>query len=177
MRPGITYVSGENPELNAEIERLTEAKTPFTAAINAQLYRRYLSETDTGNLEKVRTELNKILSEVAASLNEAGNDAQAFEGTLGGFAKDVANKDDLDEIRGLLTTLIEETREMQKATSAMQAKFESKSKEIEELQEQLQRERKRAITDPLTGLYNRLALIDQLNAAVGEMETPDLRPR
>ena len=58
---------------------------------------------------------------------------------------------------------------MQTATSGMQTQFETKSREIEELQEQLQRERKRAITDPLTGLYNRFALIDQLNAAIGEM--------
>jgi len=164
-----TYVSGENAELNAEIKRLIEAKTEFTAEINAQLHRRYIAEKDTDNIDQVRTGLNKILSEVAASLSEAGNDAQAFEGALGGFVQDVADKDDLDEIRGLLTTLIDETRDMQKVTSGMQTQFESKSAEIAELHEQLQRERKRAITDPLTGLYNRLALIDQLNAAIGEM--------
>jgi diguanylate cyclase len=164
-----TYVSGENPELNAEIERLVEAKTAFTAEVNARLHRRYIAEMDTSNIDQVRTGLNRILSEVGSSLTEAGNDAQAFEGTLGGFVEDVAGKNDLDQIRDLLTTLIEETRNMQKVTSGMQTQFVSKSEEIAELHEQLQRERKRAITDPLTGLYNRFALIDQLNAAVGEM--------
>lgn len=164
-----SYVSGENPELNAEIEHLVETDTAFTAEVNARLYRRYVSETDTSNIDQVRTGLNRILSEVGSSLSEAGNDAQAFEGTLGGFVEDVAGKNDLDEIRDLLTTLIEETRNMQKVTNGMQTQFVSKSEEIAELHEQLQRERKRAITDPLTGLYNRFALIDQLNAAIGEM--------
>jgi diguanylate cyclase len=164
------YVSGDIPELRTEIDRLISEKTAFTAAINTQLFRQYVTEHDMGNVEKIRTDLNKILSEVGSTLNEAGAGARDFEGTLGGMANDFSSKDDLDELRGLLTTLIEETRSMQSATSTMQSNFESKSKEIDDLQEQLQRERKRAITDPLTGLYNRFALIDQMNAAVGEME-------
>ena len=58
---------------------------------------------------------------------------------------------------------------MRNTTSELQHHFESKSREIDEPQEQLQLERQRALTDPLTGLYNRLALIDRLNAAVAEM--------
>jgi len=171
------HVSGENPDLSAEIDRLVNEKCRFTEAVNVQLYRRHVLRNDAGDIEKIRTDLNRIISEVGTSLSEAGNGAQQFEGKLGGFASDVAEKEDLNDIRDLLTTLITETRSMQTATSTMQSEFESKSKEIDDLQEQLQHERKRAITDPLTGLYNRFALIDQLNAAVGEMaeqEPPSL---
>ena len=163
------YVSGENPELSTEIDRLIDDKSEFTATLNAQLHRRYVAEQDMGNVEQVRADLNEILSEVGSTLLEAGDGARDFEGTLGGIARDFSKKEDLSEIRELLTTLVNETRQMQSTTSAMQNNFESKSKEIDDLQEQLQRERKRAITDPLTGLYNRFALIDQLNAAVEEM--------
>jgi len=167
------YVSGDPAELRTEIDRMISEKTPFTAAVNTQLYRQYVAEHDLGNVEQIRTDLNKILSEVGTSLSAAGAGARDFEGTLGGIANDFSKKDDLNDIRGLLTTLISETRSMQTATSAMQNNFESKSREIDDLQEQLQRERKRAITDPLTGLYNRFALIDQLNAAIGEMDKSD----
>jgi len=165
------YVSGENAELNAEIDRLIGEKSGFTAAVNMQLYRTHVAEHDIGNIDQVRTDLNKILAEVGSTLTEAGDGARSFEGTLGGIAKDFSKKDDLNEIRELLTTLVAETRQMQSSTSAIQNNFEAKSKEIEELQEQLQQERRRAITDPLTGLYNRFALIDKLNAAVGEMDS------
>jgi len=163
------YVSTENPELNAEIDRLIGENSEFTATVNARLYRSHVAEHDLGNVEQVRADLNKIVREVGLSLDEAGHGARSFEGTLGGIANEFSKKEDLGEIRDLLTSLLDETRQMQTATSTMQHNFASKSKEIDELQEQLQRERQRAITDPLTGLYNRLALIDQLTAAIEEV--------
>lgn len=164
-----SYVSGENPELNAAIDRLIEEKTAFSGAVNTQLYRHHIAEHDISNIEEVRTGLNKILVEVGSSLVEAGNDADAYGGRLDQLSSNAASHGDLQGIRELLTTLIEETRSMQSTTQHMQSNFESKSKEIEELQEQLQRERKRAITDPLTGLFNRLALLDRLSAVIGEI--------
>ena len=164
-----TYVSGENPQLQTEIDRLLGEGASFTAEACSRLYRQYVAEHDIGNIEQVRTDLTRILVDVSASLNDAGNDAQAFEGTLDGFARGVGASDDLTSIRQMLQALIIETCSMRSSTSELQQHFESKSREIEELQEQLQLERQRALTDPLTGLYNRLALIDRLNAAVAEM--------
>lgn len=164
-----TYVSGENPKLKTEIDHLLAADTEFTAAECTRVYRQYVAEHDIGNIEQVRTDLDKILFDVGTSLTDAGNDAQAFEGTLDGFAKGVNTSDDLTSIRQMLQMLIIETCSMRNATSDLQHHFVSKSREIVELQEQLQVERQRAITDPLTGLYNRFALIDRLNAAIAEM--------
>ena len=164
------YVSGENADLNAEIDGVIDAEKAFTEELNAQLYHKHVAEHDISNINQIRDDLNKILAEVGSTLSEAGDDARSFEGTLGGIASDFSGKGDLNDIRELLKTLVEETRQMQSVTSAMHSNFEEKSKEIDDLQEQLQRERKRAITDPLTGLYNRFALIDKLNAAVGEMD-------
>lgn len=162
------HVSGENPELSADIDKLIAEKADFSVEVNTRLYRHHVAEHDLSNVDQIRADLNKILTEVGSTLSDAGDGARSFEGKLGGIASDFSEKQDLSEIRALLTTLVQETRQMQSATSAMQNNFESKSREIDDLQEQLQRERKRAITDPLTGLYNRFALIDQLTAAAGE---------
>ncbi len=164
------YVSGEVPELSAEIDRLIGECRVFCADTNAKLYRQYVAEQDFEQIDKVRSGLKQILVEVGSSLDKAGNDAHAYQDTLGGLAKQVTQQDELGDIRTLLNTLIDETRSMQTLTQGMHAQFQSKTREVEQLQEELQRERKRAITDPLTGLYNRLALIDQLNAVIGEME-------
>jgi diguanylate cyclase len=164
-----SYVNGDNPELNAEVDRLIGEQRQFTEVINTQLYRQYVAEHDIENVDQVRAGLHTILSDLCSSLNQAGNDADAYEGTLGGFVTSVATKNDLDDIRQLLKSLVCETHTMKQATHKMQSHFETKSKEIEELQEQLEMERKRAITDPLTGLFNRFALMDHLNAAIVEM--------
>jgi diguanylate cyclase len=164
-----SYVSGDNPALNAAIDRLVGEGTAFTPEVNARLYRQYVAGNDVGGIEHMRAQLNDILSDVGLTLNKAGSEVRCFEGALGGFVRRVSADTDLRDIRQLLETLIDETRSMRSATSNMQSHFESKSKEVEELHEQLQRERKRAVTDPLTGLYNRFGLIERMEDAVAEM--------
>ncbi len=162
------YVTGDDPELKAEIDRLIGDQTPFTAALNAELYQQFIAEHDISTIDKVREGLSQVLVEVSSSLADAGNDADAYSGTLDKFAEQADQQDGIAGVRGLLKALINETRSMQETARNMHANFESKTQEIEELQEELKRERKRAITDPLTGLFNRLALIDRLQAVLGE---------
>lgn len=160
------YVSGENPSLNDEIDRLIAAGEKFSPSVNAHLYRRFISEHDIGEVEQVRTDLGVLIQEVGATLRDAGNDAQSFEQALDGFASEVADSNDLRSISKLIGQLIEETRSMQSNTSDLHAHFEEKSQEIENLQQQLQAERKRAMSDPLTGLYNRTALFERIDEAI-----------
>jgi len=162
------YVSGDNPALREEIDRLVEQQTPFSDAVNTQLYRQFIADYDLGNVDKVKEGLHRILIEVGTSLSDAGQDADDFSGKLTALARESDAEQDAKHIRGLLETLITETRAMQDSARNMQANFESKTQAIEELQQELKRERERAITDPLTGLYNRLALIDRLQAVLGE---------
>ena len=164
------YAAGDRPELNAEIDRQVKARRTFTAEINTQLYRQYVAEHDIARVDRVRAELHNILREVGLTLSTAGDNADSFEGTLGGFVDLVSTKNDLRDIRTMIQSLLDSTRSMQSATNDMKTNFESKSNEIEELREQLERERQRAITDPLTGLYNRFALIERLEAAVARVE-------
>ena len=170
------YVSGENAALKEEIDRLIAAKAQFSEAVNAKLYHEYVAEQDLSNIEQIRSNLSQLLGEIGATLHEAGDGAKNFEGALGGIADGVSKKDDLDEIRQLLNTLVKETRQMQSTTSAMQSSFEEKSREIEELQDQLQRERKRAVTDPLTGLFNRAALVEKLHTAISQIDEEGGQP-
>jgi diguanylate cyclase len=164
------YIKADNPALNGEIDHLIDKGQPFTAAVNARLYRQFVVEQDIGRIERVRNELHNILREVQQALGEASDNADSFEGTLGGVADAVSTKNDLRDIRQLLETLIESTQSMRCAASGMKSDFDSKSREIEELHEELRRERQRAMTDPLTGLHNRLALVDRLQEAIDQMD-------
>ncbi|MDJ0740405.1 MAG: GGDEF domain-containing protein [Gammaproteobacteria bacterium] len=165
-----TYVSGENPALCEEIDRLIGAGEAFTPSVNAHLYRRFISEQDLGEVEQVRSELGVLIQEVSTSLRNAGKDAQAFEGVLDNFAGDVSDCSDLKSISSLIGELIDETRNMRSNTTTLHVHFEEKSREIENLQEQLQAERQRALSDPLTGLYNRTALFEHIETAIAAAE-------
>jgi diguanylate cyclase len=162
------YVSGENPALREEIDRLVAAGEAFTPAVNTLLHRRYVVEQDVGEIEQVRNDLHLLIQEVSGTLRTAGNEARTFGNTLEGFADEVGRSDDLHTLGRLLGNLIRETRDMRRHTGEVEIQFASKSREIEHLQSQLEAERRRAMSDPLTGLFNRTALFSQLDSTIAE---------
>jgi diguanylate cyclase len=111
-----------------------------------------------------------ILREVEGSMTEAGRGVEHFNGRVAGISEQVSVSRSLDEIKGLLSTLVDETRAVQQASERLREHFDQKSAEIVALQEELQRERQRALTDPLTGLSNRQALLDALEHGVQHEE-------
>jgi len=163
-----TYASGENPELNAEIDRLIAAETSFTEDVNERLYHQFTSECDINQFNKIRGEMGDILDEVSRSLQDAGNDAQTYGGTLEGIVENVSQNAGLDDIRAMLTTLLQETRQMARSTRLLHEHLDSKSHEINLLKEELEAERKRASCDPLTGLANRFAMYEAINEKIDE---------
>jgi diguanylate cyclase len=170
------HVSGANRALSARINELIAKDEAFTPAVCEQLYRGFVMPQDATVIERVRSSLGQILTDAGISLRDAGNDADAYAGTLDGAVRHLSGANGLDDIRHLLTTLIDETRGIKRSTNSLHADFEAKSREIAGLQEQLQLERKRAITDALTGLVNRAALIDRLNAIASDLAEDDKAP-
>lgn len=163
-----THVSGGNPELSAEIDRLMADGTKFTVEVCDMLYQRHLLTSRMRDLELVRSTLDRMLQDVSRSLVGAGTDAQNYSASLDNAVVGLTKQDDASRLSTLLAALIEETRGMKATTAKMQADFEHKTREIEVLQEQLKQERERALTDPLTGLANRIAVLEELDRLAGE---------
>lgn len=162
------YTSKANPRLNEEIDKLINAGEAFSDEVNQRLFQQFASDCDIAQFNKVRGEMTDILQEVSGSLANAGNDAASYGGTLVGLVRNVESSASLDDIRDLLSTLVSETQSMQRSTMLLHEHLESKSHEITLLQEELEAERKRASSDPLTGLANRMALFDSLETLIDE---------
>lgn len=166
------YVSGDNEPLIEEINRLKKAKETFNQERNDELYKKFISECDIAQFAKVRSDLSHIMSEINNSVKSADADASVFTSHLDDFVGQVEKSRSLDDIAGLMRELITETRQMRESTSALKNHFDNKTKQIVELQEELQRERKKSLVDPLTGIANRLALFDALDDAIKNIPGP-----
>lgn len=162
------YVRADNTALKTAVDKIIESKAPFDQALLDQLYDRYIAVEGLQELEEVRREMGGILVDIQSSMREAGQNVGHYSGQLRGISDQVAGSRSLEDIKNLLKTLIGETRAMQESSKELRAHFDSKSAEIAALQQELQRERARAITDPLTGLPNRQALMDAMEAAISE---------
>lgn len=156
------YTKGENGALREEIDKLIAQKAAFTDDVNTRLFSNFVSECDIVQFTKIRGEMSHIITDVRDSLHNVGQDAENFGGQLDGLVKNVEGKTSLDDIHQILKVLVHETQSMQQSTTRLNEHLESKSREIELLQNELEQERKRATTDPLTSLANRLAFFEDL---------------
>lgn len=164
------YVSGTNPGLNAAIDELISSGNHFSDEINQELFDRYVAECNVEHLLKVRSEISSIVKEIGGTVTDAGANAEQYSSSLNDLAQNLTQFEEIGELRSMLRSIIDETREMQQATLTMQESFDRKSAEISELQQELERERRKANTDPLTGLANRSTLLEALDAALEDPE-------
>ena len=167
------YVAGSNAALKEEIDRRLTVEGAFTEAANDTLFQQYVAECDVAAFQRIRAEMRQLLREVGASLLNAGQDAERLGGHLDGTVAQIEHSNSVDEIRALLRTAIAETRAMRESTSALKSHFDAKTREIQTLQQELDRARKRALTDTLTGLANREALYGALESAIRDAEEHD----
>ena len=165
------YVTGDCPSLTTEIDRLIADGQRFTAGVNARLYRKFISEHDLEQVESVRNHLGTLIDEVGTRLVDADNDADVFVGKLDNFRDGMSHARDIDGVKDLLGKLLVETREIRESNAGMRAHFDDMNKQIAELKEQVRAERERAATDPLTGLYNRVTLLERIDDALSEATT------
>jgi len=165
------YVAGENESLREEIDAISANQSEFNQDVNEQLFRNFISECDIERFSKIRGEVAKIIRELGASIASADTDTSHFSGQLDGFVGKVTESRSLHDIRGMMQSLIDETRQMRESTAVLKDHFDQKSQEIAQLQEELNRERRKSSTDALTGLANRLSLFDAVKAAIDEEDS------
>ena len=167
------YVAGSNAALKEEIDRRLAEEGPFTEAANDELFHQYVAECDVATFQRIRAEMRQLLREVGSSLLNAGQDAERLGSQLDGTVTQIEHSKSLDEIRVLLRAAIDEARAMRESTSALKSHFDAKTREIQTLQQELDRARKRALTDTLTGLANREALYGAVDSAIQDAEAHD----
>ncbi len=167
------YVRGNNPELKAELQSLIDAGTHFTAQLNEQLFEKYASGCNTDLFLKIRNEMTELMADVASSLRDVDDDTRRFGDQLDKVVEDMQRCSRLDELRKLLRSLVEETRNIRRSTQLLHEHLDAKSQEIALLQEELDLERKRASTDPLTGLANRRTFTEALARYAESGPAPD----
>jgi len=156
------YVANDRPGLKQYIDRLLEQETQFTAEINDQIHRQFLSECDLQQAEQVRKSIASSLTEVTTALRHTGGEADRYRKSLGAFDASCDSAESLSDIYGLLSTVLEDTHSMQQTMEQMQQEFIAKSKDMEKLKQELEQVRKQATTDALTGLFNRTTFFNRM---------------
>ena len=153
-----THFSGENPALSRIIRLLEQNGDAFTPERCEELYARFFVHNDaqkflheaTGRIERLMGALETELTRTKTESEESGH-------RLADICARLGRSQDQCSLRELGRLLREETARLAAHARALGQQVQSHSAEIQELKANLDRIRREAETDPLTGLGNRKA--------------------
>jgi diguanylate cyclase len=162
-----TYATGYSPSLNQAInETLARNGTLSENDIN-HLYETFISPNRlTERIDRVGSKVVDEIEQVMAMIGAAAGNASNYSENLADASQKLGVAADESAIRSIVETLIETAKEMEQNNQALEAKLKASTREIIQLQQDLEAVRNESLTDPLTTLANRKYLDSSLPKAI-----------
>lgn len=163
------HATGLYPSLNETINEILSRSGTLTdsdiqRSMDSHLYQTRLSERSGEVADRMMDEIEQIMSMVDAALGTAGN----YSASIADASSKLPGAD-RDGLLGIVATLIQTAKEMEKSNSTFQERLAASKREMDQLQKSIEVVRKESFTDPVTSLANRKffdkSLSDEIAAA------------
>jgi diguanylate cyclase len=148
------YLAGINPALSKALDELRQQMPRLDDEAMVQLHRDYVADADSPTATRVASELQRVMTGIAESAASAGSAAGSFGAQLNDLSAALKDED-LDALTPRLHDALAGTEKMKSSVDSLQEQLSVSLREIETLRADLQRAREDALTDPLSGVYNR----------------------
>ncbi|MCW8885291.1 MAG: GGDEF domain-containing protein [Motiliproteus sp.] len=155
---GYEYKSGDHEDIQRSLSTTSMSGDKLQHLVD-QLYHEHLANPmDTELLDKFRHDLQEILQEAASTLNRSESGMGQYNEALQFTLANLEEGDSLDNVREVVSGLIQETNRMRSEVSTISSDLKNCNSEIAELKNQFEQVRNEVFMDPLTGVYNRRGL-------------------
>jgi len=168
------HVSGENPSLSAQLERLTAGDARLDEDTTRRLHEEFVAEIDRDSARRFLEKLQDVIGAMADRASEAGEGAGRFAGDLDnwlsalpGPAREALGTEAVDRILQGAQRVAGDMRRLRTSLDQSQG-------EIEELRAEVKRAWRDALTDPLTQVSNRRAFDGALQELLQEREAGEV---
>ncbi len=163
-----TYASQQTPQLNKAIDNTLKQGAPITPTQCDQLFAQHLSSQTERNLDQVKQSLEAMTIDMSHSMTDTLSDTQVFQGAINRTFQRLATAEQqglsLEETMTLVRELLRESGNMERSTETFASQIQNAHDEISVLKEALEDSRKEANEDVLTGLFNRRAFDNDIEA-------------
>jgi diguanylate cyclase len=156
------YVSGENTELQNEIDTRLSNNQPITEQITQTLYQKYVLLDMPERLEKANNGIKLVVDNTLDNISKAGSTASHCAADLTDTQGLLDNCTDIDTLKTVVSTILSNTRTLTETSYELKAELERSSGEISKLKTELAAVKKISRTDGLTGLLNRSTFDQEL---------------
>ena len=165
------YYANVNPKLRDEINEILLDREKVTEQDCNDLYEKYLNfGNDRETYQKAGDQINATLQDVSGLLQNVKLTTGEFTGTLKNATEKFGDVEVPEDVKALLETITSETQRMVQYNEELEKRLDQSHSVMSELKRDMDRIRKEAITDGLTGLANRKAFDEQIGRLCRESD-------
>lgn len=165
------YYANVNPKLREEINQILLDQDAITERDCHDLYEKYLNfGNDRETYQKAGDQINATLQDVSGLLQNVRSTTSDFTGTLKEANAKLSGAEGQEDVKALLETITRESERMLKYNEELEKRLDQSYSVMSELKRDMERIRREAITDGLTGLANRKAFDEQISRIVREAD-------
>ncbi|MGQ9686487.1 MAG: diguanylate cyclase [Thiobacillaceae bacterium] len=159
---GYAFYDGTVREIHDVIEeRLRQAQALDEDLLRA-LYERYILPDGYERFRSVRTDLERLLKTILRTLRATDDGNREFMRVLDANIQALDTAQDATSLQAIATALLQAAHRAQARNQALASELKHAREELKHAHSELERHRRAALIDPLTGLYNRRGLDDLL---------------
>jgi diguanylate cyclase len=157
------YLSGGSPELCRTLDEYLHSGRQIDAFLLRDLHERHLAVDRSTPLRGVGNDLQQLLGDLTHDIEEAGRGAEEFGQALDSTLGHLTDDRDAQSLRDIASGMLVATQQARQRNHHLQQRLQITLAESEKLKVELERHRREALIDPLTGLWNRRALDHELD--------------
>ncbi len=150
------YFSGTFPDLKRTLDILLGNQQEFTETRNSEIFQKFFTlDQESATLHDATTRVEGELGRIISTLSQADTDMNELDSELMAAQDKLSVPSDQAVVKEVTGNLREHISTVLDHTSLLEAKLRASTNEINELKEDLERMRREAMTDGLTGVANR----------------------
>lgn len=164
------YFTEELPDLSHAIDLLINAKDPITSEKCNDLYNKFLdNEENAAQVRQAGSKIQTTIKDVNTLVNDVKDVTAKYTGTLS-EANEKLSDDNLEpeEVKQLLGDVVDNTKTIIEKNSLLEEELNRQAETMISLQRDLDRVRREALTDGLTGVSNRKAFDSAIHQLIRE---------
>jgi len=167
------YVSGKNTKLIDAIHLLDKQHASFSDNVLRELYITHIANAHQAAVNQLSASVKKIINDFLIKIASEGEGLSNYANTLSEFSKRVEGVDDVNDIKQLISHLLEETRKQESSTQNMQMSLETIATEMKNLRAEVAKLNAEATTDALTKINNRRAFDIEVDNCVNNSKSQE----
>lgn len=157
------YYSNVNLELKKAMDAQLKAKGKLTNVDCRAFHEQFLSERkEQEAYQRASDQIHATLHDVSGLMSNVKEATSEYSETLTGVTKKIAGVKTPTEMASVLKSVVEDTNKMVEHNKKLEAQLDRSAIAMEELKRDLERVRREAMTDGLTGLSNRKSFDEQM---------------